>query len=105
MTRFYLLAFSDKMEKTKKQDTVFAKHLKRWYQEILVARDLFTILPVELPIAEKAADLRHGFKMSYNDALIAATAFCHNLILATRNVSDFERAKITLINPWDHSEL
>lgn len=87
-----------------KQDAVFAEHLKIWYREILVARDLFAILPVELSVAEKAANLRHDFKMSYNDALIAATAFCHNLTLATRNVSDFKKTGITLTNPWDYSE-
>ena len=87
-----------------KQDAVFAEHLKLWYREIFVARDLFTILPVELSVAEKAANLRHAFKMSYNDALIAATAFCHQLTLATRNVSDFEQTGIPVINPWDYSK-
>lgn len=87
-----------------KQDAVFAEHLKIWYREILIARDLFSILPVELSIAEKAADLRYNFKMSYNDALILATAFCYKLTLATRNVSDFKKTKIELINPWNYSE-
>ena len=85
-----------------KKDPVFAKHLKIWYQEILTASDFFTILPIQLLIAEKAADLRYHLKISYNDALIAATALCHKLKLATRNTSDFERTGLTLVNPWDH---
>lgn len=41
--------------------------------------------------------------MSYNDALIAATAFCYELTLVTRNVSDFEKTVIKVINLWDYS--
>ena len=87
-----------------KKDAVFAEHLKIWYREILAARDLFTILPIELSVAEKAASFRYEHKMSYNDALIAATAACHKLTLATRNVSDFEKTSIATINPWEYSE-
>jgi predicted nucleic acid-binding protein len=34
------------------------------------------------------------------DAFIAATAQRHNLVLATRNVKDFEAVGILLYNPW-----
>jgi predicted nucleic acid-binding protein len=34
------------------------------------------------------------------DGLIAATALAHGATLATRNISDFERAGIPLVNPW-----
>jgi predicted nucleic acid-binding protein len=35
------------------------------------------------------------------DAFIAATAEVHRLTLVTRNVSDFETALPTVVNPWD----
>jgi hypothetical protein len=41
----------------------------------------------------------HG--LSFNDALIAATASVNRLTLATRNVSDFVHTGISVVNPWD----
>ena len=35
------------------------------------------------------------------DALIAATALVHGLTVATRNVADFERTGVSVLNPWE----
>lgn len=42
-----------------------------------------------------------GYTYSQPDALIAATAQVHGLAVVTRNVADFERADVTVFNPWD----
>jgi hypothetical protein len=34
-------------------------------------------------------------------ALIAATALVHGLTVATRNVADFERTGVGVLNPWE----
>jgi hypothetical protein len=36
----------------------------------------------------------------HTDALIAATAVVHDLAVVTRNVDDFVRAGIAVVNPW-----
>lgn len=41
-----------------------------------------------------------GYKLPVIDSLIAATARCHGLTLATRNIHDFRHCKIRMLNPW-----
>ena len=36
----------------------------------------------------------------YEDAMIAATAMVHNLTVVTRNVRDFNRFDVKLLNPF-----
>ena len=35
------------------------------------------------------------------DALIAGTAKAHDLTVATRNITDFQRVGVELVNPWE----
>ena len=42
-----------------------------------------------------------GRILPFANSLIAATALRHNLILVTRNVSDFDGAGVQIINPWN----
>jgi predicted nucleic acid-binding protein len=47
-------------------------------------------------------NLRRLYKIKLPDAIIAATAIYHNLILITRNVKDFNRVNgLKSINPLD----
>lgn len=42
-----------------------------------------------------------GKAMPIKDSLIAATALTHDLIVATHNRSDFEKANVRLVDPFD----
>ena len=87
-----------------RKDAGFAARLELWYAEILEAPEMYSILPVDLRIAEVAADFRADLGLSFNDSLLAATAEVNGLMLATRNVADFEKTGIALLNPWDYGE-
>lgn len=51
--------------------------------------------------AELLARLRTGGKpMPIKDSLIAATALAHNLVMVTRNRSDFEKAGVRIVDPF-----
>ena len=59
------------------------------------------ILPVDLVIALRAAAIKAHSPCPDRDALIAATALVHGMTVVTRNISDFERTGVPLLNPWD----
>ncbi|HRQ88242.1 MAG TPA: type II toxin-antitoxin system VapC family toxin [Bacteroidia bacterium] len=42
-----------------------------------------------------------GFTLTVPDTMIAATAKRHGLIVATRNVSDFTRCGVPVVNPFE----
>ena len=51
--------------------------------------------------AELLAALRaSGRAMPIKDSLIAATALVHNLVIATRNRDDFEKAGLKIVDPF-----
>jgi len=58
------------------------------------------VLPISELIVARAIELRQKRKLSLGDSLVAATALCHALPIATRNVGDFNWvAGLTVINP------
>jgi|SRR5580692_3386436 predicted nucleic acid-binding protein len=42
-----------------------------------------------------------GHTFSQPDLIIAATAIHHNLTVVTRDRSDFDKAQVTVVNPWE----
>ncbi len=48
----------------------------------------------------RAGESRSGFSLEAMDALIAASAISASARLATRNIKDFQRLGIELVNPW-----
>jgi predicted nucleic acid-binding protein len=41
-----------------------------------------------------------GHTFSQPDLIIAATAFCNGLTIVTRDVGDYRRARVPVLNPW-----
>lgn len=64
----------------------------------------FTIIPIfnslDVYAKEKSRLRKKGLPLDDFDLLIGATAISNNLILVTRNVSDFERLKEIEIEKW-----
>ncbi len=47
---------------------------------------------------------KKGHRLPVVDSLIAATARCHGLTLATRNIQDFCHCGISIHNPWEETK-
>ncbi len=74
--------------------------LRRWLDSHVLPTFADRVLPVDTAVALRYARLHVPNRMAHDDALIAATALVHGLIVVTRNTADFELADVGLIDPW-----
>ena len=74
--------------------------LRSWLEDYVLPNFDGRVLVVDIPVALKSAALHVPNPRSYRDALIAATAMVHGMIVVTRNVADFEPTGVALLNPW-----
>jgi predicted nucleic acid-binding protein len=78
--------------------------LRGWLQALLDAGP--RIVPVTALVAQNAGRLRaqreaRGRPVAQADMLVAASALCEGLVLATRNLRDFEGCGVALVNPFE----
>ena len=77
--------------------------LEGWFDKFFATH--CTILPVDADVARAAGRLRgtlqsRGQSRTQADMLIAATAGLANLVVVTRNVSDFLGCTVEVFDPW-----
>lgn len=59
-----------------------------------------TVLPLSEAIVDRTIELKQAGKIKLPDAIIAATALCHNLNLVTHNVKDFAGISLSIYDPF-----
>lgn len=75
--------------------------LRDWLEQQVLARFRDRILPVDPAVVRHSARYNVPDPAPVRDALIVATAAVNGLAVATRNLADFRRSGIELINPWE----
>jgi predicted nucleic acid-binding protein len=86
------------IEIARKQDSSKAGELEAWLDRVVT---YYTILPADARIYREWARLMHGKSSDLGaDAMLAATARAHRLIVATRNVKDFASFGVRVFNPF-----
>ena len=75
--------------------------LRNWVDRHVLPAFENRILPVDLAVAQRSAQLNVLDPRSVRDGLIAATGLVHAMTVVTRNVADFQQCGVSLINPWD----
>jgi toxin FitB len=84
-----------------RRDESQAAILRAWMDGHVLPAFSGRILAVDTAVAQRCAALHVPDPRSNRDALIAATALVHGLTVATRNVADFERMGVRVVNPWE----
>ena len=86
------------IELTRDQDASKASEIDAWLE--LVAQS-YNVLPMDGATFRTWARLMHRRSDTlYEDAMIAATAAVHNLAVVTRNVADFAKFDVRVLNPF-----
>jgi len=86
------------VEVVRDQDEVKAAQIEAWLD--LVASS-YNVLAMDATTFRVWAKLMHRRSDTvYEDAMIAATATVHHLTVVTRNVSDFRRFGVKMLNPF-----
>lgn len=86
------------IEITREQDAAKAAEIETWLAQVAAA---YNVLPMDAAAFRIWAQLMHRQSDTlYEDAMIAATAKAHGLTVVTRNVADFKKFGVALLNPF-----
>lgn len=89
------------IEITREQDSQKAAAIEAWADQVALT---YNVLTMDAATFRIWATLMHRQSDTvYEDAMIAATALRHKLTVVTRNVRDFERFDVPLLNPFEAS--
>lgn len=85
-----------------RRDPVQGTILRTWMDRHVLPAFSGRVLPVDTDVALRCASLHVPDPRSERDSLIAATALVHGMTVVTRNVVDFVRTNVVILNPWAH---
>ena len=91
------------IELLRRKDPTAANALERWFNGILVDFSE-KILPIDTAVSEQWGRLSILQPLPSIDGLLASTAIVYDLTIVTRNIADFDRSGVALLNPFEYSE-
>lgn len=75
--------------------------LRTWLNAHVLPVFAERILYLDVAVAQRCASLQIPDPRSDRDAIIAATALVHGMTVVTRNIKDFSKTGVELLNPWN----
>jgi hypothetical protein len=86
------------IERTRRQDPLKASELERWVDRVPA---VYRVLPMDIACFREWGRIMDKKPPELpQDAMIAATARVHRLIVATRNERDFKQLDVRTFNPF-----
>ena len=73
---------------------------RTWFDDHVLPAFIGRIVPIDIAVALRSAQLHVPNVRPVRDGLIAATALIHGMQVVTRNVADFESTGVDTLNPW-----
>ena len=90
------------IEITREHDASKAQALEDWLDRVVAS---YGVLPMDAAAFREWARLKHRKSNTLiEDAMIAATAIVHDLVVVTRNVRDFDGFGTPTLNPFESSD-
>jgi toxin FitB len=83
-----------------RRDAKQGRILRNWLDGHVLPEFKDRVLPVDAAVAQRCAHLHVPNPRAERDALIAATALVHGMMVVTRNVDDFAATGVVVLNPW-----
>lgn len=83
-----------------RRDSKQGAMLRTWLDGHVLPAFSGRILAIDVAVAQRCAKLHVPNPRADRDALIAATALVHGMMVVTRNVADFEPTGVEIFNPW-----
>jgi toxin FitB len=77
--------------------------LRAWLDQHVLPTFAGRILPINTEVARRSAALHVPDPRPIRDALIAATAIVNGMTVVTRDVDDFARMGVSVLNPWQRA--
>lgn len=83
-----------------RRDIEQGARLRAWMDSRVRPEFAQRIIAIDEAIATRCAHLHIPDRRNEADALIAATAVVHELVVVTRNIQDFQGTGVILVDPW-----
>lgn len=84
-----------------RRDSAQGLILRNWLAGHVLPAFAGRVLAVDPAVAQCCAKIHIPDPRSDRDAIVAATAIVHGLIVVTRNAADFAPLKVQILNPWE----
>lgn len=88
------------VQKKERSNSAQGAILRGWLKQVMTEFE-GRIIDIDTSVAVLAARYVNEHQIPEADALIAATAGAHGLVMVTRNVKHFQAAQLEVMNPWD----